>query len=100
MILDEKVAVDQGGRLIKEAGGAKKKKILIHAVSVGEINATRELIPRLLKEYGDQLEVILSVTTNTGYARAVSLFGESLKIVRFPLDSWFCGESIFGYGSA
>lgn len=86
--LHEPVVVDQGGRLIKTEAN-KKKRLLIHAVSVGEINATRELIPRLMDKHGGDLEIIISVTTNTGYARAVSLFGGSHVIVRFPLDFGF-----------
>ena len=81
--------MDGGGRLIREAGGKKKKRLLIHAVSVGEVNATRELLPKLLADFEDGLEVVLSVTTNTGYARAVSLFGGQLEIVRFPFDFGF-----------
>ena len=49
---------------------AGKRRILIHAVSVGEVSALRGLVPRLAEE----AEVVLSVTTDTGTARAKSLF--------------------------
>lgn len=59
--------------------------ILIHAVSVGEINALRDLIPRLT----DEARVVVSVTTDTGLARARTLYSESCEVVRYPLDmSW------------
>lgn len=61
------------------------KRILIHAVSVGEVNALRELIPLLTP----RAQVILSVGTDTGIRRARELFAASCDIVRYPLDlSW------------
>jgi 3-deoxy-D-manno-octulosonic-acid transferase len=62
------------------------KRILIHAVSVGEVNALRTLIPIL----GDQgYDVVICVTTDTGLARANNLFGDTYEITRFPLDFSF-----------
>lgn len=46
-------------------------RLMIHAVSVGEVNAVRELVP-LLASRG--VEVVLSVGTDTGIARARALF--------------------------
>lgn len=63
----------------------EKPTILLHAVSVGEINALRDLIPRLAGE----ARVIVSVTTDTGLARARALYAASCEVVRYPLDmSW------------
>ncbi|MEZ6234032.1 MAG: glycosyltransferase N-terminal domain-containing protein [Phycisphaerales bacterium] len=63
---------------------AGKRRILIHAVSVGEVSALRGLVPRLAQE----AEVVLSVTTDTGTARAKALF-PGTTVVRYPLDfSW------------
>ncbi len=60
-------------------------RLLIHAVSVGEVSALRELIPRLTAE----AQVILSVGTDTGIKRARELFGSVCDIARYPLDfSW------------
>lgn len=60
-------------------------RILLHAVSVGEVSALRYLIPLLTKD----AEVVLSVSTDTGLARAKDLFGGSCAVVRYPLDfSW------------
>jgi len=62
------------------------KRILIHAVSVGEVNAIRDLVETLSK---DGYQLVISVTTDTGIARASELFGDVHHVVRYPLDfSW------------
>ncbi|MFO0856360.1 MAG: glycosyltransferase N-terminal domain-containing protein [Phycisphaerales bacterium] len=73
------------GSVILPAKPAGKKRVLLHAVSVGEVSALRSLVP-LLTPYVD---VVISVTTDTGTARAKDLFGKTCAIVRYPLDfSW------------
>jgi 3-deoxy-D-manno-octulosonic-acid transferase len=57
-------------------------RLLIHAVSVGEVSALRHLVPMLTPE----ADVVVSVTTDTGLARAKELFGASCAVVRYPLD--------------
>ena len=65
-----------------------KKCIWLHAVSVGEINAARTVVKELENRFGD-LEIVISTTTDTGFARANTLFGENLRVFYFPLDfSW------------
>lgn len=61
--------------------------ILIHAVSLGEINATRALVDSLLRERPD-LHIIISTTTQTGYDRGTQLYGNrpAVMLIRFPLD--------------
>lgn len=61
--------------------------ILLHAVSLGEINATRVLVDSLLRHRPD-LHIIVSTTTQTGYARGQQLYGASpfVTLIRFPLD--------------
>jgi 3-deoxy-D-manno-octulosonic-acid transferase len=60
-------------------------RVLLHAVSVGEVNALRNLVPLLASE----ADVVVSTTTDTGLARAQELFGETCHVVRYPLDfSW------------
>lgn len=64
-----------------------RPRVLLHAVSVGEVNALRALVPML----SDSTHVFVSTTTDTGLARARSLFGpmEHVSVVRYPLDcSW------------
>ena len=66
-------------------GASKKPVIMLHAVSVGEVNALRALVPLLT----DQATVVISTTTDTGLARAQSIFSEICEVVRYPLDcSW------------
>lgn len=73
----------KGEALGAKAGG--RPRILLHAVSVGEVSALRSLVPRLTPH----AEVVISVTTDTGTARARELFGGGCVIVRYPLDfSW------------
>jgi len=65
------------------AGG----RILIHAVSVGEVGAVRGLVADL-RALPD-VDVVIASTTDTGVARAKELFGAQHAVVRWPLDfSW------------
>ncbi len=68
------------------AGG--RPRILLHAVSVGEVNAIRKLVDRLAAA-PISAEVVVAATTDTGLARAKSLFGERHHVVRYPLDFSF-----------
>ena len=65
-----------------------RRRIMLHAVSVGEVAALRHLVPLLTAH----AEVVISVTTDTGLARARELFGalgDACHVVRYPLDfSW------------
>lgn len=61
-----------------------RRRIWIHAVSLGETNATPRLVEALQRELPDW-EIVLSSTTDTGYARAVQLYGRG-RVFRFPLD--------------
>ncbi len=63
-----------------------EKRILLHAVSVGEVNALQCLVPMLTDQGYD---VVICVTTDTGLARATDLFGETYEVTRFPLDFSF-----------
>lgn len=61
--------------------------VMIHAVSVGELNASRALVEGLLGARPD-LQVIISTTTDTGYERAQQLYGGQADriVIRYPLD--------------
>ncbi len=62
-----------------------RARLLLHAVSVGEANALRHLVPLLAKES----HVIVSASTDTGLKRARELYGSTCDVVRYPLDfSW------------
>ncbi len=73
-----------------------KPAIWIHAVSLGEMNATRAMI-RVLQHKRPELQYIVSTTTTTGFARGKELYGEekSVTLIRYPLDfSWAVGRSL------
>jgi len=65
-----------------------RPRLLVHAVSVGEVNAIRALVEMLADGPG-QPEVVVASTTDTGVARAREVFGGRHAVVRYPLDfSW------------
>src|SRR4051812_36149384 len=61
--------------------------ILIHAVSVGEMNATRALIAAF-RAGRPGVQFVVTSTTETGFARGQELYGpeKDVRVVRFPLD--------------
>lgn len=62
--------------------------IWIHAVSVGEVNATRTLVEALERRF-PQIPIAVSATTDTGLARAAALYGQTHDVFYFPFDlSW------------
>jgi 3-deoxy-D-manno-octulosonic-acid transferase len=69
---------------------AGRPRILLHAVSVGEVNLTRPLVGLLRRD----MDVVLSATTDTGIARARAIYESGkcagwARVVRYPLDaSW------------
>jgi 3-deoxy-D-manno-octulosonic-acid transferase len=63
------------------------KRVWVHAVSLGEMNATRTLVERLRQRLPN-VDIVFSTTTDTGFARGVELYGES-NVFRFPLDLSF-----------
>ena len=63
-------------------GSTKKPVVMLHAVSVGEVNALRALVPMLT----DDATVVISTTTDTGLKRAQMLFADTCEVVRYPLD--------------
>ena len=83
-----KAFAERLGDVPARAGGGPS--VMVHAVSVGEINATSALVRRLQQERPG-LEVTVSTTTATGWERANALYGNDLGItvVRYPLDFSF-----------
>jgi 3-deoxy-D-manno-octulosonic-acid transferase len=61
----------------------RMSRVLLHAVSVGEVNALRALVPLL----AGRCEVVVSATTDTGLERARALYANLATVVRFPLDT-------------
>ncbi len=65
------------------------RTVLIHAVSVGEVNAIRDLATELHRRHGDSIRIVISTTTDTGTDRVQALFSDRHTVVRYPLDfSW------------
>ncbi|MEA2710132.1 MAG: 3-deoxy-D-manno-octulosonic-acid transferase [Phycisphaerales bacterium] len=61
--------------------------ILIHAVSLGEMNATRALVEKL-RESRPGVHFVISSTTETGFARGQELYTTAgdVTLIRYPLD--------------
>lgn len=74
--------------------GESRPTLLIHAVSVGEVNAIRQLVDRLAAATPPPPppppRLVISTTTDTGQSRARELFGERHPVVRYPLDFTRC----------
>lgn len=62
-----------------------RKTLWIHAVSVGEVVATQELV-RKLRESCPQTTLVISTTTPTGAERVESLYGDTVRHFYFPYD--------------
>jgi 3-deoxy-D-manno-octulosonic-acid transferase len=72
------------GKIIRK-DPALKKCIWLHAVSVGEVNATKTIVKELEDRFPD-FEIVITTTTDTGFARAAAIFGANYKVFYFPLD--------------
>ncbi|MDE0649363.1 MAG: 3-deoxy-D-manno-octulosonic acid transferase [Gammaproteobacteria bacterium] len=76
------------GHAVGEVSGAPARRrptVLIHGVSVGEVAAIGQLVGLLAA----RTRVVVSSTTDTGFARAHALYGSRHSVVRYPLDlSW------------
>lgn len=83
------LAMDWGARLgdgapLPDAGAPR---VLLHGVSVGEVNACRTLVELLAADGGDaSLEVVFAATTSTGLRRAIDLFEPRHRVEQYPLD--------------
>ena len=76
------------GHAVGEVSGAPARRrptVLVHGVSVGEVAAIRQLVGLLAA----RTRVVVSSTTDTGFARARGLYSSRHAVVRYPLDlSW------------
>src|SRR5256885_11278724 len=75
------------GRDLPLLHASERGTILIHAVSLGEMNATRALVAKL-REGRPGVQFVISATTDTGYARGKELYGpaKDVEVIRYPLD--------------
>jgi 3-deoxy-D-manno-octulosonic-acid transferase len=60
-------------------------RLLLHAVSVGEVNAIRLLVEHLA-EVAPHGSVVVATATDTGFRRATELFGGRCAVRRYPFD--------------
>jgi 3-deoxy-D-manno-octulosonic-acid transferase len=72
----------------------QKKCVWIHAVSVGEVNATKTLVGEFKNQLPDY-EIIISATTDTGIEQAKKLYGKDLKVFFYPYDFSFVVDRAF-----
>ena len=73
----------------------KKKTTVFHAVSVGEVNAVKELIFKYISQHEDE-DIIITTTTLTGQNLAKKIFSEKVNaITYFPYDYFFSVLSFF-----
>ncbi len=64
--------------------GPGVRTLLLYGVSVGEINALRGLVADLSAD--PTLRVVIAAMTDTGFARATTLYADDHAVVRFPYD--------------
>ena len=62
------------------------KLIWIHAVSVGEVQATRTLV-KMLKDKFSDYEIVITTTTPGGYETVKRLYGDDLQHFFHPYDA-------------
>ena len=68
--------------------------IWIHAVSLGEVNAARQLVEELHRQLPDY-RVVVSSTTDTGMVAARKLFAPDHVVFHWPLDfSWAVARAL------
>jgi 3-deoxy-D-manno-octulosonic-acid transferase len=70
----------------------KKKRIWIHAVSVGEVSSLKNLIDKLIKDYNQK--IVLSVTTPSGFNYAFKEY-KQIEVVNAPLDLSFIIKNFY-----
>ena len=67
----------------------KTNTTVFHAVSVGEVNAVKDLIIQYCKQHQDE-DVIVTTTTLTGQNLAKKVFSDyAVKVTYFPYDFFF-----------
>jgi 3-deoxy-D-manno-octulosonic-acid transferase len=90
MIRTGKIRTDWAGRFGRTGPmpPPERPRVLLHGVSVGEVNALRKLVEALGGPTANA-QVVISATTNTGFERARSLFAGKHDVVRYPLDFSF-----------
>jgi 3-deoxy-D-manno-octulosonic-acid transferase len=81
------------GKVSRRSSG--KKCIWLHAVSVGEVNAAMTIVNELEDRFAD-FEIVISTTTDTGFACANNLFSQKHQVFYFPFDFSWAMRRAFG----
>jgi 3-deoxy-D-manno-octulosonic-acid transferase len=74
-------------RLFPTIPRSERKRIWIHAVSVGEVRSLKHLIDQLKKSYKNT-EIVLTVTTPAGYNCTAELYTD-IRVINAPVDFSF-----------
>ena len=75
--------------IAKNTPSEEKNLIWVHAVSVGEVNASIPLLRRLKEDYED-IEILVTTTTPTGSKLVLERLGSSIKHQYLPVDIPIC----------
>ena len=75
--------------IAKNTPSEDKNLIWVHAVSVGEVNASIPLLRRLKEDYED-IEILVTTTTPTGSQLVLERLGSSIKHQYLPVDIPIC----------
>lgn len=74
----------------------KEECIWIHAVSVGEVNTSINLIEEIQSKYPGR-SILISTTTVTGSSRVKKIFGDTVNHQYFPFDLDFCVDKFLKF---
>ena len=86
----------RGGRIGDVPRRSPGPRILVHGVSVGETNALEPLVEALADSRLEP-DVVVSASTETGFARARRIHDGHREVVRFPLDfTWMVSRFLDG----
>ncbi len=90
MLRTNKLRTDWRARLGRGLTRSRQQQptILLHAVSVGEVNAIRLLVQQLAAQ-SPTPSIVIATTTDTGFARATELYATQHDVVRYPFDFSF-----------
>ena len=75
--------------IAKNTPSEEKNLIWVHAVSVGEVNASIPLLRRLKEDYED-IEILVTTTTPTGSKLVKERLGSSIQHQYLPVDIPIC----------
>lgn len=73
------------GHIPHYIAAAGPQDLWLHAVSVGEV-AVAEALVQAIDRQAPGLKILISVTTPTGFARALSSLGTRCSVIPYPLD--------------